>query len=496
MQSKAGLYLSRRRFLQSVGCSALAVCLQPAGICGEEKSAKRPNIVLLLSDDQGWNGLSVCMDPRYPGSKSRFCQTANLEALAKAGMRFSRAYAPAPVCSPTRYSIQTGKTPARLHMTKAARSMTAGDNFRLIPPQGVRQISDNETTIAQLLSRAGYATAHYGKWHLGNGGPGRFGYDEHDGDTGNGDAEAFGGDNPVDIFGMTARACAFVERQSKLGKPFYLQMSYHALHQPQQAREETKMRVGRRLSRTELKDIDRIAMAEDLDEGVGLLVRKIDEVGIADNTFVIYMSDNGAGGKNGHPLRGGKGALWEGGIRVPFIVRGPNVKAGSLSNVPVTGCDLLPTFCNLAGIEDEIPADVDGGSIVGLLASEEGASAKRPREELIFHFPHYQGEPRGPHSAIMVLNHKLVYFWETDESMLFDLNEDISEQKDISEKNPDIAADLKKRLDACLSDADAQLPRPNPGYDSHRQSTPLHGSRKTREGRTKPRTARGLRKRR
>jgi arylsulfatase A-like enzyme len=370
-------------------------------------------------------------------------------------------------------------------MTKAARSITAGDIYRLIPPQGVRQISNDEITIAQLLRRAGYATAHYGKWHLGNGGPGRFGYDEHDGDTGNRDAEAFGGDNPVDIFGMTARACAFMEKQSKAGNPFYLQMSYHALHQPQQAREQTKERVRRRLSGTRLKDIDRIAMAEDLDEGVGLLVRKIDEVGIADNTFVIYTSDNGAGGKNGYPLRGGKGSLWEGGIRVPFIVRGPNVKAGTMSNVPITGFDLLPTFCDLAGIIDEIPAGVDGGSIVPLLASEEGGNAQRPREELIFHFPHYQGEPLGPHSAIMVRNHKLIHFWETDESMLFDLGKDISEQTDITEKEPLIAGDLKRQLDAYLSIANAQLPRPNLRYDSGTRSAPHRDSTKTRSLGTK-----------
>ena len=199
----------------------------------------RPNFVFILSDDQDWTGLSVQMHDAVPNSRSDFYRTPNLEKLAKQGMRFTDAYAPAPVCSPTRYSLQTGKSPAQLHWTKASRAMTAADGYKLIPPRIVRQISFSETTIGEILKRAGYGTAHYGKWHLRGGGPGRHGFDEHDGDTSNADAAPFTDPNPVDIFGISERAATFMEKHARAHKPFYVQLSHHALHYPQNALKST-----------------------------------------------------------------------------------------------------------------------------------------------------------------------------------------------------------------------------------------------------------------
>jgi arylsulfatase A-like enzyme len=169
-----------------------AMCaIAPAPSLAAERNL-RPNIIFMLADDQGWNGLSVPMAPDMPGSRSEIFQTPNLERLAAQGVRFSNAYAPAPVCSPTRISIQTGKSPAQLHWTKAA---PPEEGRRLLEPQLIKSITDSETTVGELLRQAGYATAHYGKWHIGGGGPRKHGYDEHDGDTGN--EEAFNSRIPI-----------------------------------------------------------------------------------------------------------------------------------------------------------------------------------------------------------------------------------------------------------------------------------------------------------
>ena len=197
-----------------------------------EQKPQQPNILFMLSDDQAWNGLSVRMHPDLESSQSDFYQTPWLEKLAAEGMRFSAAYAPAPVCSPTRCSLQTGMSPAKNHWTKAARSVTAADGFKFIPPVSRRNIPSERLTIGEALQSAGYATAHFGKWHLGGGGPGKHGYDEHDGDIGNEYAFEHGDPNPVDIFGMADRAAAFMEKQQQSGKPFFIQMSWHALHAP------------------------------------------------------------------------------------------------------------------------------------------------------------------------------------------------------------------------------------------------------------------------
>ncbi len=204
--------------------------------------ASQPNVVFLLSDDQSWSGLSVAMHDEIPESKGDLFHTPNLEKLAAQGMRFSAAYSPASVCSPTRVSLQTGKSPARMRWTKAAPVMRAEDGFKLIPPAIIKNLSTDEVTIAELLKTAGYATAHYGKWHLAGGGPGKHGYDEHDGDTGNKDAAPFKDPNPVDIFGMGRRANAFMEKSVKAGKPFFIQLSYHALHYPENTLEKTKQK--------------------------------------------------------------------------------------------------------------------------------------------------------------------------------------------------------------------------------------------------------------
>ncbi|MFP6672224.1 MAG: sulfatase-like hydrolase/transferase, partial [Pirellulaceae bacterium] len=211
--------------------------------------------------------------------------------------------------------------------------------------------------------------------------------------------------------------------------------------------------------------------------GVGRIVQAVDRLGLADNTYVIYMSDNGGGNRRG-PLNGGKGSVWEGGIRVPLIIRGPGVTANSWCHTRVVGFDFFPTFCEWAGISaSKLPKGIEGGSIVSLLANPKQPQVKRPREELVFHFPHYQTGD-GPHSALMLGNLKLMKFYEDNRLALFDLSKDIGEQNDLSGRMPQQTAQLHQRLKRYLAAVGAQLPVVNPSYDPSRPPTlPQKGRR-------------------
>jgi arylsulfatase A-like enzyme len=441
-----------------------------AGLCLIARAAEpnvpaRPNIIVLLSDDQDWNGLSTPMDPAVRGSQSDYYETPNLAKFAAEGMRFSNGYAPAPVCSPTRISLQTGMTPARLGWTKAAPPEM---NHKLVEGGSRKAIRDEETTIAKLLRRAGYATAHFGKWHLSGGGPELHGYDTSDGDTGNRDADPYTDPNPVDIFGMTDRAKAFMETNSKAGRPFYLQMSYHALHVPENALKSSLAHFQEKPPGRIHRDSARAAISYDLDTGVGRLLAAITALGLEKSTYVIYMSDNGGGGggKGGKRaaagLRGGKGTLWEGGIRVPFIVRGPGIKPNSWCHQPVVGYDWFPTFCRWAGVKEGLPAKLDGGDLTPLLFGND-QPVKRRDPGLLFHFPHYQGDT--PQSALREGSLKLIFYHESRTRRLFDLASDPCERNDLAVTRKNDANRLEAALRARLTEAGANMPQPNPAYD-------------------------------
>ncbi|MFM8271833.1 MAG: sulfatase [Gemmata sp.] len=437
---------------------ALATALLLPSV-GRAAEPARPNIILMLADDQGWNGTSVPMHPDVPGSKSDVIRTPNLEKLAAQGMRFSAAYAPAPVCSPTRISLQTGRSPAALHWTKAA---PPEPGRKLNEPVNVKNIADGEVTIGTALRDAGYMTAHYGKWHIRGGGPAKHGYDDSDGDTGNEEAFKYTDPNPVNIFGMVKSATAFMEKSKKAGKPFYIQLSWNALHAAGNANKATLAKYEKLITGNE-KRVQVAAITEDLDTGVGALVKAIDDLGLAGTTYVIYTSDNGAGGGGRGALHGGKGDVYEGGIRVPFIVRGPGVKPNAWCHTRVVGYDFLPTFCEWAGVSaSKLPKSVEGGSLAKVIAEGKG-TVRRAREELVFHFPHYQGD--APHSAIIVGDMKLIRFYEDDRTVLYDLSKDLREQSDLSKGQADQAAKLNKQLTEYLKAVNAQMPTPNPKYD-------------------------------
>lgn len=426
----------------------------------QNQPAGRPNIIFMMADDQGWGGTSVQMHPAVADSRSKIFRTPNLESLSNEGMRFSQAYAPASVCAPTRLSILNGQSPAANHWTKVASGLRSLRNPKMWPPEQVRRIDTKDVTFAELLQSSGYRTSHYGKWHIGGGGPGKHGFDEHDGDIGNEYAERFTDPNPVDIFGMCERAEKFMAESRDAGKPFYIQLSWHALHSPWNALKKTtdKYRNSRgRQSRF-------AAITEDLDTGVGRILESVDKLDLRRNTWVIYTSDNGSG--SSQVLAGGKGSLWEGGIRVPMIVRGPGVEANSWCHTPVVLSDMYPTFCEWAGVElpEKAVEQVEGGSIVSLLNDPDKGQVSRARKELYFHFPNYQTSD-GPHSAIIADEYKLVHFWETGDSRLFNLASDIQEKKDLAAEKKDLVADLEARLKKYLEDVDAHMAAPNPKYD-------------------------------
>ena len=443
----------------------------------------RPNIILLLSDDQGWSELSTPMHPELPGASSDRIRTPNIATLGRDGLRFSQAYSAAPVCSPSRVGIQTGKNPAALHWTKAARSVTAEDGYRLVPPISERMLPDEEVTVGEVLRRAGYATAHFGKWHIGGGGPGRHGYDVHDGDTGNQDAAPHKDPNPVDIFGMVERADAFMGKAAEDGRPFFAQLSFHALHYPQNARAATLEAVSERGGWRNEKEMQRAAIAEDLDEGVGRLLEAIEARGLSESTIVIYTSDNGQGGGGRNALlSGGKGGLQEGGIRVPFLVRGPGVPQGAWCHEPIVGFDFLPTFAELAGVTEGLPRGLEGTSFAQLLSDPDRTLERRPHG-LVFHFPHYQG-PAGPQSTIRVGDLKLVLSYETGATALYDLATDPGETRDLSAEHPEDTQRLRELLEGHLGHLAADLPRPNPRFEEGVEPTPRKGrGREEREGR-------------
>lgn len=424
----------------------------------------RPNFVVILGEGQGWSSLSIPMDDRVLASASALFRTPNLDVLARQGMRFAAAYTSLPRCTPARAALFTGRNPAAMHMTfvgEGRKDDSIGAERRLIPPRCVLNLPREAVTIGEYLKAAGYATAHFGKWHVGHEDPALHGFDENDGPTANRGPENVDEPNPKEAFGLTERGLSFMARQAAAGKPFYLQMSHYAGRSSSSARPETLASVQARAGGHNEKEVAAAAVAEDIDTTIGMVLRKIDALGIAGRTYVIYTSDHGTPGWN-PPLSGGKGSLAEGGIRVPFIVRGPGVAAGTVAHVPVIATDLFPTLADLAGGVAACPPILEGGSLVPILKHGGTGTVMRPDAELVFHFPHYDHCNEGPTSSILAGDLKLILVYETGTIHLFDISTDPGERKDLALSLPERAAELKARLKTRLKAMDAWMPVLNP----------------------------------
>ena len=427
------------------------------------KKDKSPNFILVLADDQGWNGTSVKMMRNEPGSKSDYLETPNLELLAEKGMRFSDAYASAPVCAPSRYSIQYGKTPARLSLIRVGMNTDHIDHEGFISiPKALKKINSQ------------YRAAHFGKWGMGSSPP-VLSYDVSDGATKNKDGNfdnnksqwknSFKKD-PKNIFSLTDRAIEFIVDSKKEKKPFYLQISHYAVHSNIESKEKSYDRFNNKPKGAQQKDQGFAAMTFDLDEGLGVLLKKIEELGIEDDTYIIYMSDNGSvpnipGAKKyeksyNYPLSRGKWDAYEGGVRVPFIVAGPGIKKGSVSKTPISGSDLLPTIMDLAGNKKIKLTEIDGGSFASILLNRNNEPVKRQVEGIFFHVPYKNGIAlKRPHSAVRKGDYKLIKFQDDKSILLFNLAKDKKEGLNLASKKTEKAKELEKILDSYLVEVHA-----------------------------------------
>jgi arylsulfatase A len=433
-----------------------------------------PNFVVIMAEAQGWPNTSVMMDDRLSASKSAVFKTPAVERLAREGMRFAYGYALSPRCTPSRAALLTGIGPAALHMTYVGVGRETGPvRTALIPPEPVLEMPTAVTTVAEMLKGVGYTTAHFGKWHVGRTDPGKHGFDESDGATNNGGPDGVANPNPKQSFGMTERGIAFMRRAQLAGKPFYLQLS----HYPNQERKEGGGGNGR--DRETVR-----ADSDEIDKTVMQLLTALDTLGLPGRTYVIYTADHGGQGRNGNaPLSGGKGAVTEGGLRVPFLIRGPGIAGNVCSRVPVTACDVLPTIAELAGVRAALPAAVEGGSLAAVLRDQAGrGNVQRSREELVFHFPHYDMGNGGPATAILLGGYKLVRNYEKKTQRLFDLENDPGEERDLAAKLPEKAAELDARLTRYLNAVAAQLAQPNPNYDPTKADNPSADDRRGGKG--------------
>lgn len=456
-----------------MGCAAISVAIGLVGLAADVAAAdpaapsRRPNFVFILGEGHGWSSTSVAMDDNVPDSKSSFVRTPNLEKLARSGTRLACFYAPSPRCTPSRASFLTGKSPAQLHMTfvgEGQRDSGLRSNSRLIPPDASTELPTGETTIAELLRGAGYATAHFGKWHMGRADPGRHGFDLSDGPTSNGGPDNVENPHPKELYGMTQRGIEFISQQARAGTPFYLQLSHYASRGGGDALPETTAAVKRWGVDLSPQQIAEAAATLDLDIALGMVLKSLDDLGLTDNTYVIFTTDHGTPGRN-PPLSGGKGTVSEGGLRVPFVIRGPGIKPGVCSRVRAVGEDLFPTIAELAHVAEPLPAGIEGGSLANVLAGADVGIVKRPREEFVVHFPHYDKDAIGPASAILLGDYKLVRVYEMGQLRLFNIAEDPGERRDLAAKMPEKVQELDRRLSEYLAAVNAQMPVLNARYD-------------------------------
>ncbi len=468
----------------------------------------RPNVVFILADDLGVNDLSLY--------GSRFDETPNIDALAKHGMRFDQAYSAAPICSPTRASIMTGLYPARLgitepdcHLPKVVLEKhlnpTSPVGQKALTAESLTRLKTSYYTLAKAFKDDGYATAHFGKWHLGPEpySPLQQGFDSDIPHTsapsplGNGFFYPFHvwkghgkpGDNLEDD--LCDEAVKFIEQNKD--KRFFLNYWAFEVHSPWQAKQK---QIDKYRAKMDPKSLQRnpvyAGMVETLDEAVGRLVAALDRAGVLDNTVIVFCSDNGpyfipnaqfmpaefakVPVTSAQPLRAGKGTIYEAGTRVPLIVIWPGrVKPGAQTSALAQSTDLFPTFADMLGWK--LPADVhfDGVSLRPVLERNE-----KVRDEIFCHFPHPEAHdeyemmpaitPATPASSVRQGDWKLIRFYcdnpdQSERYELYNLVDDPGERHDLAAAQPDQVKQLASRLDAFLKETEAVVPRPNPAYN-------------------------------
>jgi arylsulfatase A-like enzyme len=455
-----------------------------------------PNIIVIHVDDQGWAGTNVSMDESVEGSSNSFFVSPQLERLAERGLRFSQGYSSAPKCAPARAGIFTGQTPARLRFTENSYGKTQVEfskeiNGTVICPYGNDQLPPEAQTIAEWLHENApqYVSGHFGKWHIGRAGngPAEQGFDYNDGPNGNAEgniretnAQNFEPDDPKWVFTLAEKSNNFMREQVKNNNPFYLHISHYAVHLGAYTKPSTLEKVKAQDNNPPGLEHEYIGMAHDLDASLGRVLDEVKKLGIEDNTYIFYISDNGGErpAANG-PLAKGKRWNWEGGIRVPFIVAGPGIPQGQATKVPAAGFDIFPTVCDLIGKGDKTPDNLDGGSLKEVLLNPATGTINRHYDGLFFHVGRYFRKYFvTPHSALILGDYKFILEYDSrnktgSHRWLYNLNEDIGEKNNLVSTMPAKADEMQKILMAYLQKVGAEIPEPNPNYTGPNPYVPL-----------------------
>jgi len=463
------LNYSRRNFLKTLGLGVTTLAAQGCASISElitgKASEDKPNIIFILNDDLGWAELGCY------GNK--FNETPNLDKLASGGMRFTEAYAAAPVCSPYRAALMTGQYPARVGITDYLR------------PNDAKHLSTDYVTIAEMLKRAGYATGIIGKWHLTGYahhgakeiGPDLHGFDEVivSENRGIGGGSYFhpyhfnqeikkrlpGREYLVDRCNL--EAVEFIERHKD--GPFFLYLSHYAVHTRLVGKDELVAKYEKKPgagkgNKARRNNPHLAAQLESIDEGVGMIMDKLDELSLTNNTVLIFTGDNGGEDRvtSNAPLRAGKSTLYEGGIREPLLIRWPEVvKAKSVCNTPTCNIDFYPTFLQVIGRKVSRGQHIDGISILPLLKNPKAALG---RDTFYWHYPLEKPHFLGGHSAgaIRQGNFKLIEFFDTAQVELYNLADEISEEHNLAAELPKKVSELQKRLAKWRAEVGAKLP--------------------------------------
>jgi arylsulfatase A len=415
-------------------------------------AADKPNIVLIFADDLGINDLSCYGRKDQP--------TPNLDRMAAEGMRFTCGYCSQPICSPSRAGILTGKTPARLHLTTFLPGRPDAKSQMVLHPKIRMELPLEEKTLAEYLKDAGYTSGCVGKWHLGGAGfgPKEQGFDyAYAGQANTTPSTTEGGKGEYD---HTSHALAFLEQNKD--KPFFLYVPFNTPHIPLAAKKDLIEKHQGAFYPTYA------AMMETMDDCVGLILKKIKDLQLDEKTLVIFTSDNGglsvlefAGGPSTYnaPYRGGKGYVYEGGLREPTIIRWPGKIKPAVVDVPIIQLDFVPTLLKLVGAS--APSGLDGTDISPLLLG----TGSMPARKFFWHFPHYNNQGGRPAGAVRDGDWKFVTYYDTGETQLFNLKDDVGERSDLAAKESSHVARLKKLHDDWLVAIDAQRNTPNPNFD-------------------------------
>ncbi len=480
--------MDRRRFLQDVTRTATALTTVGALPLSLEEvyasaRAQKYNIVFILIDDLGWADVGC-------NHAATFYETPHIDRLAREGMRFTDAYAACPVCSPTRASILTGKYPARLGITDWIPGENRSEKLAAVP--NADHLALEEETIAEALHRSGYKTGMVGKWHLGKDDyyPDKQGFDLNI-------AGCHWGQPPQGYFApwniptlkegppgrhlddrLTEEAESFLT--ANRANPFYLHFCHYSVHTPIQAEKERIEKYRSKLAswkrdgtghrQPEHDVVNRevqdnpvyAAMIENMDNSVGRVLQKIRDLGIEDRTVVVFTSDNGGlsttpdAPTSNRPLRAGKGWLYEGGIRVPLLVKWPGLtRPGSTCTVPVTSVDFFPTLLTAAQVPLRPKQTLDGADLVPLLR---GRTEKENLRAIFWHYPHYHRSGHRPSGAVRFGEFKLIEYFEDMRVELFHLKEDLSERRNLAAERPEIVTRLRKMLHQWRKHTGAKMP--------------------------------------